>query len=302
MVLTADTGEDLPFVKMEGVGNDYIYLDGVAAPLSLPSSSRIAALSDRRFGIGGDGVVAVLPSERAQARMIMWNADGSRSGMCGNALRCVAMLTAERTGLREFLLETDSGVHETRVLSMEENHATVEVNLGPPRFAAAEIPFESKQATAGGRSEPLVDVTLDVQGFGSVGPGVVVSMGNPHYVLFVEDVERAPVLELGGLLERHPAFPERTNVEFVAPNPEGGWYQRTFERGSGETLACGSGACAVLVATVVARNGPRSSAIRLRGGTLEVEWRGTGLTGDVWLRGPARRVFDGRFAGGAAGA
>lgn len=298
--MTADTREDLPFVKMEGVGNDYIYLDGVAAPLSLPSSSRIAALSDRRFGIGGDGVVAVLPSERAQARMIMWNADGSRSGMCGNALRCVAMLTAERTGLREFLLETDSGLHEARVLSMEENHATVEVNLGPPRFAAAEIPFEPKQATSGGRSEPLVDVTLDVKGFGSVGPGVVVSMGNPHFVLFVEDVERAPVLELGGLLERHPAFPERANVEFVAPRPEGGWYQRTFERGSGETLACGSGACAVLVATVLARNGPRSSAIRLRGGILEVEWRGTGLAGDVWLRGPARRVFDGRFTGGAA--
>ena len=286
----------VPFTKMEGTGNDYVYLDAVRTRIELPNAQEICALSDRRFGIGGDGVVALVPSERAETRMIMWNSDGSRSAMCGNALRCVAMLTAERTGKREFLIESDGRLHEARVLTLNGEHASVEVNVGRPRFAGAEVPFDPTHAHSGGRSEPLLDVRLEVPGFGVVGPGVAVSMGNPHYVLFVEDADRAPVLELGPKLEGHPAFPERTNVEFVSPDDGGSWYQRTFERGSGETLSCGSGACAVLVATVLARGGTRKNVIRLRGGALEMEWLGHDTTGDILMRGPVRRTFTGAFS------
>lgn len=286
---------ELPFIKMEGTGNDYVYLDGTRRDLTLPAVRDIVALSDRRRGIGGDGVVALVPSDRALTRMIMWNADGSRSGMCGNALRCVAMLTAERTGQREFLLESDSGLHEARVISIEENTASVEINMGPPRFAAAEVPFLPDQASSGGRSAPFLDVSLTVAGFGAIGPAAVLSMGNPHFVVLVDDADTAPVLELGPLLERHPAFPERANIEFISREKNGGWYQRTWERGSGETLSCGSGACAVLVATVLAHGGPRQTTIRLRGGSLELSWAGTDLSGDVLMRGPVRRTFFGTY-------
>lgn len=167
--------------------------------------------------------------------------------------------------------------------------------MGRPRFEQSEIPFAVEHTKDGGQAVPLLDVRLEVPGFGIIGPGVAVSMGNPHFVLFVEDADRSPVSELGPLLETHPAFPERTNVEFVSPDRDGGWYQRTFERGTGETFSCGSGACAAFVATVLARGGARRNRIRVRGGTLELEWLGHDLSGELLMRGPVRRTFTGEF-------
>lgn len=283
---------------MEGTGNDYIYLDGSLRDVPVPDVSEIVRLSDRRTGVGGDGLVLIAPSTRAQARMRMWNADGSESGMCGNALRCVAMLTAERTGLREFLLETDSGLHEIRVLSLDGDEALVEVDMGPPRFGMHEIPFVPPATTSVApiqATEPLINVPLEIPGQTNTLAATILSMGNPHCVLFVEDPDVAPVETLGPAMQQSNFFPESVNVEFVARQADGSFYQRTFERGTGETLSCGSGACAVLVASVLALQAPRRNTIRLRGGSLEIEWTGNDLTGTVLMRGPARRVFRGQL-------
>lgn len=289
----------IDFIKMEGLGNDYIYIDTLEngkddSPLN---AEEIRSLCDRRFGIGADGVVIIAPSDRATARMKMWNADGSPSPMCGNALRCIALHVAEKKGLSEFDLESDAGLHRVKVRSNGPGRGMVEINMGRPRFAAEAIPvLPDKLFSAPPAAPPYIQLPLDIDGI----PGLratVLSMGNPHCVLFVDDADAFPVGRIGPLLENHPAFPRRSNIEFVSPEPDGrGLYQRTYERGSGETLACGSGAAAVLVAAVLAGKGTTKNKIRLRGGVLHLEWqRQNELEGEILLTGPARRVYQGRF-------
>jgi len=284
------------FIKMEGTGNDYIYLDAFDHPeyLSGLSIEDIQTVSDRRTGIGSDGVVIMAPSSRGDAKMMMWNADGSQSAMCGNALRCVARYLSRKKSQDNLTIETLSGLHLTKILSDTDGISIVRVDMGPPIFDEKKIPFlpEKMIDTDFRKKRPFVfKIRLDGQTY----TAVTLSMGNPHLVIFVPDADRFDVLKHGAELERHPAFPERTNVEFVSPD-HAGFYQRTFERGSGETYSCGSGACAVLVASVLTEQGPSRNRIRLRGGALDVEWTGSVENpGSVWMQGPAREVFRGRI-------
>jgi diaminopimelate epimerase len=260
----------------------------------------IRRIADRHTGVGGDGVVWIAPphGSGARARMRMFNADGSVSAMCGNALRCIALFVHRQTGAADFLLESDRGEHRARVLEYDAatESGRFEVDLGPPNFAAAQIPFLPAQALSSGDADgPLTNVVLGLPGpTESQVAAVVVSMGNPHCVLFVDDADNADFERLGPLLERHPAFPERANVEFVSVDPDGGLYQRTYERGTGETLSCGSGACAVHVAAVLTGRSAPIGHIRVRGGQLELEWQGSATrTAGVIMRGPARVAFQG---------
>ena len=291
------TNDIIKFTKMEGAGNDYIYIDALENPAPELSPTQIARLSDRRFGIGSDGLVILAPSEKGEAKMLMWNADGSNSAMCGNALRSMAYLIARKTGKQEFILESGVGLHNARILKQESGNARIEINMGAPAFAFEQIPFLPQKITptpdaTGEMKAPAIDAPFSIEDFGEI-RATLVSMGNPHCVIFVPDAAKAPVEELGALIENHPAFPEKTNVEFVSREAEG-LFQRTWERGSGETWACGSGACATQVASVLTGQGPLRNKIRLLGGTLEMSWSGDiHNPGDVIMTGPVREVFTG---------
>lgn len=282
----------IPFVKMEGAGNDYVYVDclpgrGVdpGALGDLPALAR--DMSDRHFGVGADGLILIRSSERAVARMQMFNADGSEGEMCGNGIRCVARYLHDEgvAGGPRLMIETGAG-DLTLELRLEAGVvAGVKVNMGAPRLDRAEIPMT-------GPAGPVVAERLDVGG--ELVEITAVSMGNPHCVIFVPDIEAAPVASLGPRIENHPAFPRRTNVEFVQVLHRGEVRQRTWERGSGETLACGTGASAVCVAGVLTgRTGPRIIN-HLRGGMIQIEWRDRS---EVIMDGPAREVFRGVWNG-----
>ncbi len=280
---------------MEGTGNDYVYFDALDHSAPALSPAQIARISDRHFGIGGDGVVVIGPSSRAAASMLMWNADGSSSAMCGNALRCVALLVHRRTKSAEFILESGAGLHNVKIVqsAQEGDTAVVQIDMGVPHFGADQIPFLPAKAESAPPGPPFLEVPFDWKGRRLT--GTLVSMGNPHCVFFVDDPETFPVLEAGPHFEHHPAFPARANIEFVSVRKDGTLQQRTFERGSGETLSCGSGACAVLVASVLTGKGPVKNTIHLRGGDLDLEWKGSiSAPGPVLLTGPARIVFEGR--------
>ncbi|MCU0862717.1 MAG: diaminopimelate epimerase [Planctomycetes bacterium] len=256
----------VPFTKMEGCGNDYVLVDGLQVPLPLDRAAALArAWSDRHFGIGADGLIVLGAGQRAPVRMSMWNADGSRGAMCGNGLRCLARLAFAHGHLRErrFPVETDAGVRRVELLD-----DAVRTWMGTVTCAAP------RRFELAGRGLELV-------------PG---DAGNPHAVCFVDDVELTPVVELGVALQRDPFFPDGVNVEFVQSVGPDRLRQRTFERGSGETLACGTGAA---VAVVAARargvlHGERA-VVELRGGTLHV----TGDSSTLAIEGPARTVFTG---------
>ena len=332
------TAQTIQFIKMEGTANDYVFIDQLSGagawpadvdPDSQEGRELIQRLADRHRGVGGDGVVFIQPPRGSQAlaRMRMHNADGSSSAMCGNALRCIALFVRARGGpeQREFLLESDVGLHMARVLqfSGDEQMAAgrFEVDLGAPIFAPERVPFAPERAESfqgDGVHAVLSDVRLASDRTQlAIPPAVVLSMGNPHCVLFVDDADDARFEALGPVLENHPAFPERTNVEFVsieridripdgasaeaaADDPSGyasRLYQRTYERGTGETLSCGSGACAVHVAAVLTGRAQPVGRIRVRGGELELEWRGSvSEPSGVLMRGPARIVFRGELS------
>ncbi len=299
---------EIEFVKMEGTGNDYVYIDlrgqGPAPDLAFLTVERVRRLSDRRTGVGADGVIVIAAGDHPgeAGRMVMWNADGSRSAMCGNGLRSLAWFVGRGArGGEDFFVQSDVGSHRARVLVSGPREGMVEIEIGAPGFAAGEIPFMPEripgyQANANGAPHLQVPFTTPVDAGGASVVFSTLSMGNPHCVIMVPDAATAPVRELGALLESHPAFPERTNVEFVSPEA-GGFFQRTFERGTGETFSCGSGACAVHVATVLLGRAPRKNRIRLLGGTLELEWNGTvEKSAPVVLTGPVREVFRGEYS------
>lgn len=261
----------LRFTKMEGAGNDYVHVDAIEAPLPFPldhASAVARRLADRHFGVGGDGLIVMTRGERAPLRMLMWNADGSRGAMCGNGLRCLARLGFERGHVRtrEFDVETDSGPRSCSILaSGDVRTAMGQVRCGDPRDVEV--------------ADTLVRLV----------PG---DAGNPHAVVFVDDVEGAPVERVGAALQKHGAFPDGVNVEFVQVASRDRLLQRTFERGSGETLACGSGAVVAVEAARRHRSvDAQVVAVQLRGGTLLVCRTESGLA----IEGPARTVFRGEI-------
>jgi diaminopimelate epimerase len=301
------------FTKMHGAGNDYIYVDGFREHVADPPAVA-RAVSDRHFGVGGDGLILILPSTVADVRMRMFNADGSEAEMCGNGVRCVAKYAYDHGLARTnpMRVETRAGV-KTLDLRLEDGRvAEVEVEMGAPRLAPAEVPVRLDGPQVVDRRVVFGDGMRkgDTPHFGEapVGPPgagneecplfalavTCVSMGNPHCVIFVDDVETAPVTRLGPLIERAEIFPERTNVEFVSVVSRTAVEQRTWERGSGETLACGTGASAVLVAGVLTGRTEREIAVRLRGGTLRLRWP---EGGPVFLAGNAVEVFSGDWPG-----
>jgi diaminopimelate epimerase len=274
----------LEFTKMHGAGNDFVVLDGVTK--ELPALEPLARkLLHRRFGIGGDQLLVARPSSIAEFRMDIYNPDGSRAEMCANGIRAFYKWLRDRghTQADEIAVETLGGVVRPRWAGADR----VVVQMGRPIFAAEKIPTR-----LGHGDGPLIDVPLDVDGDRVLVTSL--SMGNPHAVLFVQDVEAAPVTTLGPRIENHPAFPNRVNVEFVQVLGRDRVRQRTWERGTGETLACGSGACAVGVACMLRGVTAREITVELRGGELQIAWP-TDDAG-VLMTGPATEVFAGRIA------
>lgn len=278
----------MKFTKMHGLGNDYVYVSTFDQPPPADPPALAREISDRHFGVGSDGLILIGPSERAEARMRMFNADGSEAEMCGNGVRCVAKFIHDHgiAPRERVTVETGRGVL-TLDLEIEGGRARrVRVDMGPPVLRAVEVP-----TTLPG--DPPVDVPLSVAGRDL--RVTAVSMGNPHAVLYVPDLAGFPVEVLGPELEYHPAFPRRVNVHFVEVLGPAEVRMRTWERGSGLTLACGTGACAVCVAGVLTgRTEPRLLA-HLPGGDLELEW--PGADAPVFMTGPATEVFSGDWPG-----
>ncbi|MCI1955886.1 MAG: diaminopimelate epimerase [Oscillospiraceae bacterium] len=271
------------FTKMQGTGNDYIYVNCFEETVKDPAALAVR-LSDRHFGVGSDGLILIEPSEAADCKMDMYNADGSRGLMCGNGIRCVGKYVYERGIVRKDVLtvETLSGV-KTLSLTVDRGRVgELEVDMGRPVLEPEKIPARF----AGDRvvGEPLA---VD----GKEYRVTCVSMGNPHCVVFAEDTESIPLAEIGPKFERHPAFPQRVNTEFVQVLGRGEAKMRVWERGSGETLACGTGACAAAVACFLNGKTGRGVLVHLRGGDLKIRWEEP--SGDVFLKGPAEFSFDG---------
>jgi diaminopimelate epimerase len=272
------------FTKMHGAGNDYIYVDCFANPMPHDPAGLSRRISDRHVGVGGDGLILICPSDKADARMRMFNADGSEAEMCGNGVRCVAKYIYDHGLVRKPTLKIETG---RGVLALDLEVAAgavrqVRVDMGEPILEAGRIP-----TTLPGN--PPVQVPLrgyDLQ-------VTCVSMGNPHCVTFVKQITDALVLGTGPKIEVDPAFPRRTNVEFVVVNRPDDITMRVWERGSGETLACGTGACAVAVAGVLTGRTQRKVTAHLRGGDLQLHWSET--DNHVYMTGPAVEVFSGTW-------
>lgn len=280
----------MKFVKMHGTGNDYVYVDLGEERVADPVGTAVA-VSHRRFGIGADGLILVAPPDEPgfAGRMIMYNADGSISGMCGNGLRCVAKFLFDRGrtgGATEFRLQTGAGPRGATVIPGPDGKAQrVRLAMGRPFLRPSEVPalFPGDRA---------VDVPLEVDG--RIFRGTAVGMGNPHFVIFVDDVDTFPVETIGPRIENHPMFPQRVNVEFVQVLSHGRLRQRTWERGSGETWACGTGASAVCVAAKLLGHADQEAEIDLLGGRLTLAWDGEG---EVFLTGDAVEIYQGVWPG-----
>lgn len=278
------------FTKLHGLGNDYLYIDGfrdeVPPEEDLPELAR--AMSHRNFGVGADGIILVLPPTRPDAvlRMRMFNADGSEAEMCGNGVRGLVRYAFEHglTDLRRIPVETGAGIVVPELIFENGQLQAVKVDMGRPRFRRQDIPM------AGPPGEEVVGVPLDV---GDTRLTVTcLSMGNPHCVIFLDRLEDVDITRVGPAVERHPFFPQRTNVEFIQVVTPGELRMKVWERGSGVTLACGTGAAAALAAAV--RNGlaGRTVVIHLDGGDLVVSWE----EGEsVFITGPAEEVFRGEY-------
>lgn len=272
------------FTKMHGAGNDYLYVDATRGPLppGLPELAR--AMSDRRTGAGSDGLILIAPSKSADFRMIMFNADGSEGEMCGNGVRCIGKYVFDHglTKKRQIVLETGAGPIGLDLHVKAGKVDRVTVDMGRPR----PVP-PSFHVRADGQAKTRREL-VEIDGIQF--EGTVVSMGNPHFVIEVDDPDLFPVEKFGPAIERHPDFPSRVNVEFVLVLSENRVRQRTWERGSGETFACGTGACATAVALQAAGKIGRKTDIGLRGGTLTIELPPDGR---VLMTGPAVEVFTG---------
>ena len=277
--------KELEFVKAQGIGNDFILIDCLRDNLGDTNLAALAVrLCDRNFGIGGDGLILILPSERADCRMRVINSDGSEAEMCGNGIRCLAKYLFDRGLAGESVaVETLAGVKTVAVVARDGQGVRFTVDMGVPRLEAEEIPvsgFEGK----------VISRPLDVDGrrFNIT----CVSMGNPHCVIFADSRERSTLENLGPKIENHPAFLNKTNVEFVRLINDHELQVNVWERGAGITLACGTGACASVVAGVLNGKVGRKATVHLPGGDLLIDWH---EDGSVYMTGPAEEVFTGRI-------
>jgi diaminopimelate epimerase len=284
---------------MHGIGNDFVMLDCLdGIPIA---EDKLGDLSEkvctRHFGVGGDGLIAVLPDDSADFRMRMWNPDGSESEMCGNGIRCFAkyLFDIGKINAGQVSVATAKGLQHVEVLegaARGDATISIRVDMDMPRLQRGDIPMNTAAGQYGGSTQQVVNQSLDVDGTEYF--ITAVSMGNPHAVIFVSDVESVSLKEIGLKIEHHEAFPERTNVHFVQVlGPQKLW-MRTWERGAGDTLACGTGACAVVVASALNKKlgGDRKALVHLPGGDLEIEWA---ADNHVYMTGPATTVFEGQF-------
>jgi len=280
-----DVEHKISFTKMHGIGNDYVYINAFAVKVEDPSSLA-RRVSPRRTGIGSDGLILICPSQVAHCRMEMYNADGSRGEMCGNGIRCVGKYVYEHgiAQVNPLKVETDAGI-KTLFLELRNNRVSrVTVDMGEPTLEGSRIPV----AAVG----EIVDHPLAVNGTSY--RVTCVSMGNPHCVVFVDNVDLLDLEEVGPQFEHHPFFPQRVNTEFIRILDPKELIMRVWERGSGETAACGTGACAAVVAAVLNRKSDRRVTVHLRGGDLEIEWREQ--DNRIYMTGAAEEVFEGALA------
>ncbi len=277
---------NIEFIKMNGAGNDYIYIDLIKNNYSVDFSKLSKDISQRHFGVGGDGLVLIMASERADFKMRMFNSDGSEAEMCGNAIRCVGKYLYDYgyVNKKRFSIETLAGIKKIWLAEEEPSGKakSLKVDMGEPILNPKEIPINiniDKKSVVG----------IDVMGYRAT----AVSMGNPHIVIFVDKITDEHVLTHGPQIEKHSLFPQKTNVEFIKIIDKNNISMRVWERGSGETLACGTGACAGVVAAVLNNLTSRKVNVNLLGGTLHIEWNED--NNRVYLTGPASEVFTGVY-------
>lgn len=277
----------MKFTKMHGCGNDYIYVDGAKEKISMEQKPEVVRrLSDRHFGIGGDGVIFINPSQEADFEMEMYNMDGSRAEMCGNGIRCVAKFVYDK-GLTDKTSISISSCGKIKYLELaveDGKVSTVKVNMGAPVLKAADIPVISDS-----REDEILSQNIEVAGRNY--EMTCVSMGNPHAVVFMDNVADLAIEKIGPYFENHVRFPNRTNTEFVRVIDRDNVEMRVWERGTGETLACGTGACATVVACILNGLTNDTVTVKLLGGSLQIQWdRQADL---VYMTGPATTVFEG---------
>lgn len=275
----------MKFTKMHGCGNDYVYVNGFVEKIPQEKKPDIVRkLSDRHFGIGGDGVIFINPSEDADFEMEMYNADGSRSEMCGNGIRCVGKFVYDK-GLTDKTEISVISAGKIKYLTLHTENgkvSTVRVNMGEPEFIAANVPVISS-------NEQVVDEDIEVNG--QTYKMTCVSMGNPHAVVFIEDTEQLEIEKIGPYFENHERFPRRTNTEFVQVIDRNYVKMRVWERGTGETLACGTGCCATAAACVLNGLTENKVTVEVLGGKILIEWnREENL---IFMTGPAETIFEG---------
>lgn len=276
----------MKFTKMQGLGNDYVYVNGFTE--SVENKEEAARLlSDRHFGVGSDGLILINPSEVADFEMEMYNADGSRGKMCGNGIRCVAKYVYDYglTDKTKISVETLGGIKYLDLTVEDGKVALVRVDMGEPILEADKIPVAAGKEKV--IDEPIV---VDEKEYRTTS----VSMGNPHTVVYMDEIATLDLEKIGPGFECHPWFPDRVNTEFVKVIDDTLLEMRVWERGSGETLACGTGACAVAVASILNGLAKREVTVRLLGGELKIEW--DEKTNHVFMTGPAAVVFDGEIA------
>ena len=272
VMLTKKTINDgLPFLKMHGAGNDFVIIDARDSDTEM-TDALARAVGARHFGVGFDQLAVLTRSNGADVDIVFWNSDGSVAGACGNASRCIARLVMQETGQDHLVMRTERGL-----LPAKKSGDLISVNMGQPVFDWEKIPLSED---------------VDIEALPIEGAPMAVGMGNPHCVFFVNDIDAIDLPTRGPEIEHHALYPERTNVEFVEVISPTELRQRTWERGAGETLACGSGACAVAVAAHRKGLSERNISIALKGGTLDLDWREDG----VWMTGPTELVFEGRLS------
>lgn len=275
----------MKFTKMQGIGNDYIYVNCFEETLNNPQAVAVK-ISDRHFGIGSDGLILICPSDKADFRMRMFNADGSEGEMCGNGIRCVGKYVYDKglTDSTNVSVETLAGIKFLKLYTNGSMVDKVMVDMGEPILTPFEIPVRLGQDNC---------ISQTVKTAGNSYSATCVSMGNPHAVIYVASVGDIEIEKVGPMMENHEIFPNRVNTEFVEIEDDGTLRMRVWERGSGETLACGTGACAVLVASVLNAKSNRKNTVHLLGGDLEIEWNEK--DNHVYMTGPAVTVFEGEI-------
>ena len=275
----------MKFTKMHGIGNDYVYVNCFEESVKNPAEVS-KFVSDRHFGIGSDGLILISPSAIADFRMNIYNADGSQAEMCGNGIRCVAKYVYDYglTDKTEISVETLAGIKYLRLQVENGKVASVEVNMGAPLLEPKEIPVAVEES-------PVVNVPVEVKG--KIYHMTCVSMGNPHAIIFMNNVKDLDIAAIGPYFENHTVFPKRTNTEFVEVLDRNTVNMRVWERGSDETLACGTGACATTVACILNDKTENEVTVHLLGGDLKIRWDRE--ANQVYMTGPATVVFDGEI-------